>query len=367
MLPATCPSPEELATFHAGTLVSIDRLEKLAAHLESCAACLAFLQSRPDDTPWGRSSTDESWTRVDFFCEPQLQSVLARIAAIPQQIDARDSTLRIGEYEVVERLGSGGMGTVYKSWHPRLQRPVVLKLIRARSSQHPAAIEQFRDEMSALGRLDHPLIVKAYDAQEFQGLEYLVMEYVAGNDLRELVRRNGPFSPADACAIVHEIALGLEHLHERQMVHRDIKPSNVALGDDRRVKILDLGLALSRTVGCETATTADSLPCLEGTIDFMAPEQALDSRAVTPAADLYSLGATFYFLLVGESPWAGLSDRDEKLLALRNARRIHLDKLPPRLPRRVRSCLERLLAQRPEERPSTAAKWRRHCAPWPAR
>lgn len=363
--PSPCPPIAELDAFNLGAVVPSARFAQLAAHLETCLECVQKLEARatlamPWDATQRLEGAEQQGQRSPTFCrEPQFRDALQRIARIPAQSLAADSPPRIGVYEIQERLGAGGMGTVYKSWHPRLQRPVVLKMIRGRAAEESQAIAQFRDEMATVGQIDHPLIVKAYDAQAWEGREYLVMEYVGGLNLRQLVQRDGVFSVEDACAVIHEAALGLAHLHDRGILHRDLKPSNIALADDGRVKILDLGLALTTEAASDAATeaaTAAAITPREGTLDFMSPEQFVHSRRVAAATDLFSLGATLYYLLVGESPWAGVDRRTDSHTAVAAAPRFDSAKLPPRLPRAVRACLVALLAVRPEDRPASALK-----------
>jgi serine/threonine protein kinase len=225
------------------------------------------------------------------------------------------------------------------------------------------------------------------------GDEYLVMEYVAGQNLRDVVSAKGPMDVTQACRIAREIALGLVYLHSRGVVHRDIKPSNIALSDDGSVKILDLGLAITlseisgeatvgegETVGDERdgngrnsrsrdqslrETSDPSLTSVwEGTLDFMAPEQATANRQVREAADLFSLGATLYFLIVGKSPRANLRTREAKRAAIQSFAPVSLDALPLEIPKHLRSLLISLLDPRPLGRPSSARKVVDLLAPW---
>ena len=155
---------------------------------------------------------------------------------------------RIGPYELLEKLGEGGMGAVYKALHSSLEKIVALKVL-PRDRLHPDAVARFKREMKAVGKLDHPNLVRATDAGEMDGEHFLVMEYVDGVDLSELLRRVGPLAAADACELMRQAAVGLQHAHQRGMVHRDIKPNNIMLawGDMHApaVKILDMGLALT--------------------------------------------------------------------------------------------------------------------------
>ena len=166
----------------------------------------------------------------------------------------------------------------------------------------PPRIARFDREMMAVGSLDHPNIVRASDAREIDGRRVLVMEFVAGMDLADLVRHYGPLPIADACEMIRQTALGLQSAHERGLVHRDIKPSNLMLTPQGQVKLLDLGLALFQTQPpTETEMTAAGQTV--GTAEYMAPEQVSDPHTVDIRADIYGLGCTLYKLLAGHAPF----------------------------------------------------------------
>ena len=154
--------------------------------------------------------------------------------------------------------------------------------------------------MKAAGRTNHPNVILATDAGEYQGWHYLVMELVSGTDLMRQIQRSGPMTVADACEAIRQAALGLQAIHEVGLVHRDIKPPNLMLSTDGTVKVLDLGLARLVDDSCDALTSAGSMG---GTADYMAPEQAIDLRSATIASDLYSLGCTLYCLLAGHPPF----------------------------------------------------------------
>ena len=208
------------------------------------------------------------------------------------------------------------MGTVYRGVHTKLDRIVAINLLRSEKMEDAGAVDRFEREMRAIGKLDHPHIVRAMDAGEEQGTHFLVMELLDGLDLSSIARRMGPaawsisetpsMTVADACEMIRQAASGLQAAHRHGMVHRDIKPSNLVLveGAPPIVKVLDLGLALLGDLGAasdrELTTTGQAM----GTIDYMAPEQATDSHVVDTRADIYSLGATLYRLLTGTVPFS---------------------------------------------------------------
>src|SRR5262249_3383132 len=232
---------------------------------------------------------------------------------INQIVAGRAKELFVGPYVLVDRLGEGGMGTVFKARHRHMGRVVALKIIRKEKLANPDAVQRFYREVQAAAQLVHPNIVLAFDAAQDGNTHYLSMEYVDGTDLARLVRESGPLPVAKACEYVRQAALGLQHAHERGMVHRDIKPHNLLLtrtsggvtsaGD--LIKILDFGLALRGGPERERAITQTG--AVIGTPDYIAPEQAINSRSADIRADLYSLGCTFYFLLTGRAPFQGES------------------------------------------------------------
>ena len=181
-----------------------------------------------------------------------------------------DSRFKLPNYELGEQIGAGGMGTVHKAVHTWLGRTVAVKFIAKEALSDPEAISRFAHESRAIGRLDHPNIVRATDAGCVGGKHFLVTEFVDGCDLARLVKIVGPLRSADACEIIRQAALGLQHAHEQQLVHRDVKPSNLLLNRAGIVKLLDFGLARLASNQTTLTTTGQMI----GTLDFLAPEQA---------------------------------------------------------------------------------------------
>jgi hypothetical protein len=261
-----------------------------------------------------------------------------------QVLAGRARRLRLGQYRILERLGAGGMGTVYKAEHRLMKRVVALKVI---GRDRAAGAERLR-EVRATAELAHPNIVSAYDAARARGRLFLVLEYVAGPDLGQLLTR-GPLPVPLACAAVRQAALALQCLHERGLVHRDVKPANLVLaagGEAPLVKLLDLGLARRAGTG-----RGD----LSGTIDYLAPERGMGNVPADGRADLYSLGCTFYHLLTGRVPFPG-GTWTEKLLRHRLEAPVPVRALRPEVPAAVAAVVERLMAHDPADRyPSPAA------------
>jgi serine/threonine protein kinase/DNA-binding response OmpR family regulator len=217
--------------------------------------------------------------------------------------------LRIGNYEVVDRLGAGGMGTVFKARHRRMKRIVALKILPRSLAGDVTFVQRFQREVETIARLAHPNIVMAYDADEDEAGPFLAMEFVDGLDLASLVKKQGPLSVALVVNFILQAARGLEYAHSKGIIHRDIKPANLLCDADGTIKVTDLGLArLSTLVGDTGATAPGGITQaggILGTVDYMPPEQAVDAASIDHRADIYSLGATLYFLLTGQPPYQG--------------------------------------------------------------
>jgi hypothetical protein len=259
------------------------------------------------------------------------------------------------DHEILDELGHGGMGVVYKARHRHLKRLVAVKVMSEWWARNPESVARFRREVEAAGRLEHPHLVRATHAGEVNGTPYLVMELLDGTDLAQLVRQHGPWPVSAACEAVRQAARGLQHAHEQGLVHRDVKPSNLLLTTAGVVKVLDLGLARLREVasGEELTNPGETM----GTADFMAPEQILDSHTADVRADLYSLGCTLFHLLTGGPPFGSAT---HPTLAAKRAAHLNepapdVRSRRPDVPEEVAAAIRRLLAKRPEDRYATAA------------
>jgi len=258
----------------------------------------------------------------------------------------------LGQYRLLAKLGEGGMGTVYKALHTRLDKIVAVKVLPREKMGDLQAVARFEREMRAVGKLEHPNIVRAMDANQHDKTHYLVMEYVDGVDLSELVHRIGPLSVADACELVRQAAIGLQHAHEHDLVHRDIKPSNLMLTKQGQVKILDLGLARLHTENIGELTSAGQLM---GTIDYMAPEQTGDSHDVDIRADIYGLGATLFKLLCDRAPYAEkrFDTAIKRLKALATQPVPSIQELRAEIPADLDTVVKKMLAKEAADRYAT--------------
>jgi predicted Ser/Thr protein kinase len=259
--------------------------------------------------------------------------------------------LVFGPYVILEELGEGGMGVVFKAQHRGLNRLVALKLLAATTSGQENALKRFKREMHAAAKLNHPNIVSALDAGEMHGTHFFAMEYARGCDLARWVKQHGPMPVARAVACIRQAAQGLACAHAAGIIHRDIKPSNLLLAEDKdTVKILDMGLARIDKSGARQGneTTLGDLTqtgSIMGTCDYMAPEQALNAKAADQRADIYSLGCTLYFLVAGKPMYRGDTVM-EKVFA-------HREEPIPALPgasRSLQAVFQRMVAKKPEER-----------------
>jgi serine/threonine protein kinase len=380
MSSTACPTPDDWAAFDRGELPD-EECARLAAHLETCPTCRARAEDF-DPLPERLARGLRPGAPPERFGdEPECQELLDRLresgpppppgapgegGTATGTADPHAALGTIGPYRLVRKIGHGGMGVVYEALHTRLGRTVAIKVLRRDLAQgDEAAVRRFQGEIRAVGGLDHPHIVRATDAGEVGDASFLVMEYVTGVDLSSLVRRHGRLPIADACEIIRQAALGLQHAHEHGLVHRDVKPSNLMLTAAGQVKLLDLGLArlyASQEGGLTSASR------IIGTPDYMAPEQTADSHAADPRADVYSLGGTLYKLLTGCGPYSdpGHATPVRKLIAHARQPVPTLAGQRPDAPDKLDQVLQRMLAKDPAARYPTAAAVAAALAPFTA-
>jgi len=259
--------------------------------------------------------------------------------------------LILGDYVVLEKLGQGGMGQVFKARHKQSQNIVCLKVLQAAGRSSPQHLERFRREAKMIAALDHPNIVVAHSAAESDCVPYLVMEFVDGCDLAKQVRDHGPLDRETAVNYVLQAARALAYAHSRGVIHRDIKPHNLMLDAAGNIKVLDMGLArfdlaASELSSCDTVTQTGTVM---GTVDYIAPEQALNAKEADYRADIYSLGCTLHFLLTGHVPFAGETVM-ERLVAHREQPIPRLAAAREGISNELEAVFRRMLAKDPAER-----------------
>ena len=203
-----------------------------------------------------------------------------------------------GRYVIEKKIGEGGMGAVYRAVDSNLKRIVALKILPREKAKNEILVKRFQAEAQAAAQLRHKNIVCVYDSGELDGFLYIAMEYVDGIDVQDLVMRKGGLSVKRSLDIIKQVARALEHAHEQTIVHRDIKPANLLIDRDGNVKLADIGLALSIAETEEAGITRAGTTV--GTVDYISPEQARDSKSADCRSDMYSLGATWYHMLVGK-------------------------------------------------------------------
>lgn len=276
-----------------------------------------------------------------------------------EQLLAGRTTMFLGKYKLLERIGKGGMGAVYKAEHTVMGRTVALKVMAQALLNNTTAVARFHREVQAAAALNHPNIVSAYDADCVDKTHFLVMEYVRGRELKNWLDERGPLPIAWTCECIRQTALGLQHAHEHGMVHRDIKPSNLLVTSDSPdgppvVKILDMGLARFVSSTKEDGGLTQSGQ-LMGTPDYIAPEQAEDTKRADIRADIFSLGCTLYQLLTGQLPYPGETIM-AKLMARVNSTPSPIRSLRADIPTGLESAITKMLATDPSDRQQTPAE-----------
>jgi serine/threonine protein kinase len=364
-----CPDQGELAAFQLGTLPP-ETLETIAEHLRGCQTCETKMQAlaEPVDelVTTLRQLAGSELGQEDLSLDPEAFALEQASWSESAEEPVEQKIEQVREYRVLEKLGQGGMGTVFRAVHSRLGRTVALKILRERQHRSPGLVARFHREMKAVGMLDHPNIVRATDAGEWQGTDYLVMELIEGMDVGTLLRHLGQAPMAEACEIARQAALGLAHAHEHGMVHRDVKPSNLLLSRQGVVKLTDLGLV--RGGAAEEVGPSTTSHYVLGSLEYMAPEQAEDPHGADSRADLYALGCTLYELLAGQPPFAGAAQCTvlQKLKAHASAPIPSLCERRRDIPKPLASVVEKLLAKNPSERMASASELVDALAPFTA-
>jgi serine/threonine protein kinase len=295
----------------------------------------------------GPAAADAGPQEFGKFLVTTKRATLFQVAAA---VSGRPPKLVMGDYILVDKVASGGMGDVYKGVHKQNGQTAVVKVLPAASASDPELVKRFHREIQLLSAIRHPNIVGAFDAGAAGGCQYLAMEYVDGSDLGRIVRQKGTMPPEDAVEVDRQAAEALGFAHEKGVIHRDVKPSNLMIDHLGMVKILDLGLA--RILHNDDGLT--STGSVLGSVDYMAPEQGNDSKVADHRADVYALGCTLYYLMTGRIVFEA-RNISQKLLA-------HQDSPPPSLlaanpatPKKLEQLYLKMLSKKPTERPTRMA------------
>ena len=267
-----------------------------------------------------------------------------------QILGGRTKHLVMGKYQILEKIGAGGMGQVYKAYHSGTGRVVAIKVILSKSKIDPEVIRRFEREVKAAAKLVHQNIITVFDADQINGRVFMVMEYIKGNDLAEIILKKGKLSVVESVKYIIQTANGLKYAHDQGVIHRDIKPGNIIVGTDGSVKIVDMGLAKIETdSNQEDISMLTGATSIMGTVDFMSPEQGFSSRDVDARADIYSLGATLFYLLTGKFMYAGNS-AFAKLLAHRESPIPSLCSARPGIPIELGNLFTKMVAKNAVDR-----------------
>lgn len=346
----THPSEEKLSAYNRG-LLSLDESVAIETHISNCEPCCETIVSlSSDDTFVGLLKAARQLPAEQI---PDHDCMVAKQSSIHGDIPPE--LAEHPRYEIVRLIGKGGMGDVYEAVHRKMERRVALKVINRDLFQKAEAVNRFHREVKAAAQLSHSNIVTAFDADQADAFHFMVMEFVDGVDLAQIVKDHGAMPVGDACDYIRQAAMGLQHAHERGMVHRDIKPHNLMVTADGTIKILDFGLAsltpeaLPNSSFNEARSDLTAAGAIMGTPDFISPEQANDARQVDIRSDIYSLGATLYYLLSGQVPFDDGSVM-HKLKSHAEVEPVALTSLRDDLPGELVGIVTRMMAKAPNER-----------------
>jgi len=362
-----CLTDDVIRQFLMGELDD-GRDQVVADHLEHCGSCqrltMSFLSVDDLCLPWVTASHRDTIDLVRQPADTVTLNRLNRIAGtcdrparsnpelsrVPEMFQREAVPKRIDKYEIVTTIGQGGMGTVYLGIDHDLSRECAIKVLRESRSRDSRAIERARREMHAVGSLTHRNIVSVLNAGQLDdGRTFLAMEFLRGSDLQSWVQEHGPLPPEDACRVIIDAAHGLQHAHQQGLIHRDVKPSNLFRTDEDDIKVLDFGLVQLSANSMDRVDALTETGLVLGTVDFMSPEQALDSRSVDPRADIYSLGCTLAWLLSGKPLFPGRSVT-RILLAHRDDPAPELETLQPNAPSGLDAVFQKMVAKQHEDR-----------------
>ena len=352
----THPDRAALIAFANGHLDDALRVD-LESHVSTCDECCVTIESVAGD-----SLVDLARSAANGMATPSP----AGIDTPTPTTDIPPELIDHPRYKILGKLGAGGMGVVYKAEHRMMGRTVAVKVLNARTTTNAGSVERFRREVRVSSKVAHPNIVTAFDADEADGVQFLVMEFVDGVSLDRMVARRGPLAVPMACEFARLAALALQHAHEHGMVHRDIKPQNLMVTRKGQLKVLDFGLAraVQSPDGGPLADGGVTNPeMVVGTPDYLSPEQARNSTTVDIRSDVYSLGCTLYFLLTGRAPFTGENPLEKMIAHLKDDvpdPREHRSDVSPD----VAAVVARMMSKSPAERPASPAAAAAELAPF---
>jgi serine/threonine protein kinase len=327
------------------TLIASGLLDAAQADAAESAARTVLGEAACDASAWDKTVADVLVSR----------ELLTRFQA--EQLLLGRSKLTLGQYRILDQVGQGGMGRVFKARHAMMRRIVAVKVL-TKDKATPATEAAFLREIERLGDLDHDNLLRALDAGRDGKVYYLVTEYIEGLDLRRQVLKHGALDEVTAASVITQAARGLAYAHEKGIIHRDVKPGNLLATPDGRVKVLDLGLA-----GSVFDTKSSMAGRVIGTMDYMAPEQIRAPDSARPPADIYGLGCTLYFLLVGKVPFPG-GTREEKAKRQLGDTPVPIQQLAPRASGALCAVVDAMMRKNPAERIATAQEVIERLRPW---
>jgi serine/threonine protein kinase len=309
---------------------------------------------------WTERSGGRQGTQIEIS-ERELADHLIKLGKLtPYQAEsllAGNTKLFLSNYKLLESIGHGGMGQVFKAEHTFMGRIVAVKVL-PRLKATPEAVASFLHEIKAQAKLHHENLVQAFDAGQDK-YYFLVTEYVPGSDLRKYIRQHGPLDMQASATIITQAARGLGHAHEQGLVHRDVKPGNLLVTPEGKTKVSDLGLA----GWMDDADNDPRAGKIVGTADYLSPEQILTPRQVGPASDIYSLGCTLYYAVTGKVPFPGGSTRDKARRHIEDMP-LHPRRLNPELTDKFVDVIAEMMEKKPEERIQTCAEVADRLSQW---
>jgi serine/threonine-protein kinase len=338
-----------MALVDATRFLELLKLSRLVSE-SSLDACLSALseQDRQD---------------VDKVAQRFVDSKLLTPWQVDNLLGGKHKGFRLGSYRLQRKLGRGGMSTVYLAEHELMRRQAAIKVLPRKRVADSSYLARFHREAQAAAALDHPNIVRIYDVAADGNVHYIAMEFIDGHDLQTLVANDGRLDFDTAADYIAQASLGLQHAHSVGLIHRDIKPANLLANDKGVIKLLDMGLAKFDGDDDTTSLTLEHEENVLGTVDYLAPEQALDSHNVDQRADIYSLGCTFYFLLTGHAPFPEGS-LAQRLMKHQKVRPAALGEKRPDTPAALIKICEQMMEKSATERIQSAGAVAEQLGAW---